>query len=114
MNRFLHRPAAEPAMQNDLLVVVPSRGRPGNIARLAEAMERTCQGDTTLLVGLDGDDPMLPGYLELGFPEVQFEIADGLHFVVPWINRLAVPRADQYRFIGTIGDDNLPQTDGWD
>jgi hypothetical protein len=25
-----------------------------------------------------------------------------------------VPRTERYRFIGTIGDDNVPLTDGWD
>jgi len=95
---------------NDLLVIVPSRGRPGNVARLADAMEKTCWGDTTLLVGLDDDDPELAMYPS----GVLYELRTGLHQVVAWVNELAVPRTSEYRFIGTIGDDNVPRTSGWD
>ena len=54
--------AGEPGVR-DLLLVVPSRERPANIARLAEALKETCRGDTHFLVGLDADDPTLPEYL---------------------------------------------------
>jgi hypothetical protein len=94
----------------DLLVVVPSRGRPASIERLWDAMAGTCRGDTTLLVGLDDDDPEL-GVYPAG-PER--EVRPGLRQVVAWINALAVPRAGAYRFTGTIGDDNVPRTEGWD
>lgn len=99
----------------DLLLAVPSRGRPGNIARLHDAMTATCRADTVLVVGLDEDDPCLPEYLwyqnEQGWAAV---IRPGLRSVVPWINAIAVPRARYYRAIGHIGDDNVPMTDGWD
>lgn len=94
----------------DLLLVVPSRGRPGNIDRLREAMSRTCRGDTTLLLGLDDDDPALASYPA----QAPREVRSGLRQVVAWINELAVPLAAEYRFIGHIGDDNVPMTDGWD
>ena len=38
-------------MARDLVLVVPSRGRPHNVARLIEAMDATCRGDTTLILG---------------------------------------------------------------
>jgi hypothetical protein len=102
----------------DLLLVVPSRGRPQNIARLLEAMDETCRGDTTLVLGLDDDDPELPAYGELlkarGVLGKDTEIRGGLHQVVAWVNQLAVPRAPEYRFTGHIGDDNVPRTAGWD
>jgi hypothetical protein len=75
-------------------------------------MTQTCRGDTQLLVGLDTDDPALDAYERI--PGVEYLVEEGLRFVVPWINALAVPRAEEYRFIGTIGDDNLPETVGWD
>jgi hypothetical protein len=46
----------------DLAVLVPSRERPHNIARLIEAMDKTCRGDTTLIVGVDEDEPHLDEY----------------------------------------------------
>jgi len=42
-------------------VLVPSQ-RPQNIARLAQTMSATCQGDTALIVGVDADDPKLGEY----------------------------------------------------
>ena len=93
----------------DLLVAVPSR-RPHNTARLWQAMQKTCTGDTTLLVGIDDDDPALDSYPE--GPEYLIQPNPGN--VVAWINALTVPYTGQYRYIGTIGDDNLPETPGWD
>ncbi len=104
--------AGEPGVR-DLLLVVPSRERPANIARLAEALKETCRGDTHFLVGLDADDPTLPEYLDLDC-ETEFVVEADLHGVVAWVNHLAVPRAAGYRFIGTINDDNVPRTEGWD
>ena len=94
----------------DLLVVVPSRGRPQNIGRLADAMAATCRGDTTLIVGLDDDDPTAGQYPD----GPAYEVRAGLRNVVPWINELAVPQVGNFRWIGHIGDDNVPLTDGWD
>lgn len=95
-------------------MVIPSRGRPGNITRLIEAMAATCEGDTTLIVGLDEDDPSLQDYPALNGPSGWYEYRAGLHKVTAWCNELAVPLAREYQFIGHFGDDNLPQTPGWD
>lgn len=94
----------------DLLVAVPSRGRPQNIARLWQAMTDTCTADTRLVVGLDEDDPSAEGYP----PGPQYVIRPGLRQVAAWLNELAVPRTGEYRAIGTLGDDNEPVTPGWD
>jgi hypothetical protein len=97
----------------DLALVVPSRERPHNIARLLEAMDKTCRGDTTLIVGVDDDDPCLDAYR--AFANCEVVVETGLHRqLVRWLNVLAVPRANEYRFIGHIGDDNVPRTVGWD
>jgi hypothetical protein len=97
----------------DLAVLVPSRERPHNIARLIEAMDKTCRGDTTLIVGVDEDDPYLDEYR--AFNECEVEVRPGLrHRLVRWLNLLALPRVDDYRFLGHIGDDNVPRSAGWD
>lgn len=102
-------------MKDNMLLVVPSRSRPASIARLREAMASTCRGDTCLLVGLDDDDPQLPEYLALeSSVKDQVTVEPDLHQVVAWINRLALPNVNGYKYIGHIGDDNVPSTIGWD
>lgn len=98
----------------DLAVLVPSRARPANVIRLIESFRATCRGDTQLVIGLDADDDTIDVEWSERFPDIEFVVEEGLRYVVAWINQLAVPRADQYRFIGTIGDDNVPRTVGWD
>lgn len=94
----------------DLLMVVPSRGRPGNIRRLADAMRVTCTAGTDLIVGLDLDDPTADDYPA----DIDYIMRNDLRKVTAWCNALAVPGAEVYRAIGHFGDDNLPQTPGWD
>lgn len=97
----------------DLALIVPSRGRPHNIARLLDAMNQTCRADTRLIVGVDDDDPCLDEYRS--FNECEIVVQSSLRRqLVKWLNLLAVQRTKDYRFIGHIGDDNVPRTDGWD
>lgn len=94
-------------------MVIPSRGRPGNIARLTAAMDDTCTADTGLVVGLDDDDPTAPQYPDPA-GDLSYVIRPDLHKVTAWTNYLAVPRVQDCRGIGHFGDDNVPQTRGWD
>jgi hypothetical protein len=94
----------------DLAVIVPSRGRPQNITRLYNTMMATAGGDTQLIVGLDGDD-------EGNYPRihgVEYVVSTTLRHVGPWINHLATEAAENYRFVGHIGDDNVISTPLWD
>jgi hypothetical protein len=103
-------------MLKELLVVVPSRGRPQNISRLVDAMGKTCRAATDLWVGLDDDDPQLPAYQEMDTGPYPWwsETRPDLRNVVPWVNHLAMARYQDYQAVGHIGDDNVPLTDGWD
>lgn len=100
----------------DLLVIVPSRGRPGNIAELLEAWGKTVKGDTGLLVAVDEDDPELSAYQDvcrsvpLGFRPV----IGPRERLGPTLNRLAIERAPDHFAIGFMGDDHRPRTPGWD
>jgi hypothetical protein len=118
----------------DLLVVVPSLGRPQNVERLIAGMRATIKNRVDLVVGLDAADSMLMNYplcVELDAKVtawkrilttpttqglgIEWDIAAGLPpGVVAGINHLAVPRAKNYRYIGFMGDDHLPCTVGWD
>ncbi len=97
----------------DLAIVVPSRGRPTRVAALWEGLNSTLsrrRADVHIVVGLDSDDPEGPNYPE----GPDYVVRSDVHYVVPWINALAVPLVNEFRYIGMIGDDNMPRTVGWD
>jgi hypothetical protein len=96
----------------DLLVIVPSRGRPDAVRELCGAVKATTRERTDLLIAFDDDDPAREGY------EKQ---RDGLSWVsgprasmVPWTNQIAAARAGSYRALCSMGDDHRPRTKGWD
>lgn len=95
----------------DIAIMVPSRGRPGNIRRLQENMFENCRVDTSLHVYVDNDDPRLDEYRELV----------GVNLVVgepsrigPILNRNVMDLVDNYYIVGFMGDDHAPRTPGWD
>ena len=126
----------------DLVVIVPSRGRPGAVKPLIEAFGDTVTDNATcLMFALDADDAALPDYLEaldphmihadgmymsLGDPEVAVNIGDepgSMVVALNWAARcLARLPDDQYDeidgeapfAIGFMGDDHRPRTKGWD
>lgn len=97
----------------DLLMLVPSRGRPAAVADLADAWEKTSAGAADLLVVADDDDPELPGYQQLGV-DVRVHASTGSRGIVPVLNAAAVEAAARYRMVGFMGDDHRPRTTGWD
>lgn len=94
-----------------LLMIIPSRGRPGNLDRLLEAWRTTASGYADLVVALDDDDPDLFAY-DAG--RVAMVTVGPRRSFVAWTNELAVRQAANYRFIGSMGDDHRPRTPGWD
>lgn len=99
----------------DLTVIVPSRGRPDSARRLIAAFEDTTCADTDLLICVDEDDPTLPAYLALEHEGAHVGLTVGpRQRLVGWTNEVAIdPAIDSYAY-GSIGDDHLPQTPGWD
>lgn len=103
----------------DLVVIVPSRGRPDAIEDLLAAFAETCTADTELAIAIDADDPQRAAYLKL---------ADRLYSVseqasgtmVSALNQAAeYATTDQFVTpgpfaIGFMGDDHRPRTVGWD
>ncbi|MEU1071918.1 MULTISPECIES: hypothetical protein [unclassified Streptomyces] len=104
-------------MPDDLLVIIPTRGRPQAIPEIMDAWDATA-ATADLLFAVDTDDPQLAGY------EAQAEAlkSDGrVQFVfgererlVGTLNRQAVTAASAYRFLGFMGDDHRPRTARWD
>lgn len=104
-------------MSGDLLVIVPSRGRPRNIARLLSAVHATRQADTHVHVAVDEDDPEASAYQavmdDAGADGDVLEVgsAKGL---CAWTNEVAVRKAGSYPSLASLGDDMIPRTPGWD
>lgn len=97
----------------DLVLLVPSRGRPLNVERLVASCAKTCRADTVIHFGFDEDDRFLADNLAA---------ADGCPAVIgprmglaAWTNRLAFAHpGEDASWLCSIGDDMVPLTDGWD
>jgi hypothetical protein len=94
-----------------LLVIVPSRCRPGHIERLWEAWTVTATGYAELLVCLDSDDPDLDLYRLIDGP--LFTVAPRNGFA-PRLTVEAVAHAPRHFALASWGDDHVPRTYGWD
>lgn len=95
----------------DLVLLVPSRGRPANVTRLIEACSRTCRADTVIAFGFDDDDPELVDNLKAAdgcFTSVRRRMG-----LSRWTNTLAALHMDAPALC-SLGDDMIPVTDGWD
>lgn len=97
----------------ELLVIVPSRGRPQNIAALHEAWQATTTSSARLLVAVDDDDPMLDGYRQVcGDRGIELTIGPRLR-MCPTLNAVAVERAPRHFALGFMGDDHRPKSRAW-
>lgn len=100
----------------DLLVILPTRGRPHNIADVLAAWDETGGFEhADLLLAVDADDPANDDYLRAvaGHPRVLLWTSPWQKPMVTLLNEVAVAYADSYRLLAFAGDDNLPRTAGW-
>ena len=102
---------------SDLLVIVPSRGRPNNIARLLDAVHATAKAQTHVHVAVDDDDPELERYryvMGQAAGEGDKLTVGPRKGLTGWTNEIAVPAAEEYPYLASLGDDMVPRTPGWD
>jgi hypothetical protein len=103
----------------DLLIIVPTRGRPQNAAAVLDAWYATDAWDhADLVFVVDADDPRRSGYLTLtnhpGYGNKWM-----LHEEPEWqpmvtkLDKVATRCAGGYFALGFAGDDHLPRTVGW-
>jgi hypothetical protein len=102
-----------PMTEPELVVIVPSRGRPAAVVELERAFRDTCAAGTRLMFAFDDDDPDLPAAL----PADVHQLVGRHQSMVEALNHaaaelLAGPCAPQA--IGFMGDDHRPRTPGWD
>lgn len=103
-------------MTGDLLVIVPTRGRPQNIARLIDSVTMTCQVKTHFVIGVDDDDPQLATYeaVMARAGDAGTMVTGPRKGLTAWTNEIAMARAGDYRHLASFGDDHVPVTRGWD
>jgi hypothetical protein len=102
----------------DLMVIVPSRGRPESIPRVVEAWNATGGfDDADLAFVVDTDDPCLDRYGVAASdaipPLARVSVADVWRPLVPKLNLATAKWAGDYLAVGFAGDDHLPRTHGW-
>lgn len=95
-----------------LWLLVPSRGRPANVDRLVRACALTCSASTHLHFGFDADDPMLDRNV-IASAAHRYDVAPRMG-LVEWTNRLAAMHTGDSEALGSVGDDMVPVTQGWD
>lgn len=96
---------------SDLCVIVPTRGRPQNTARLLLAWKATGADGLPSFV-VDSDDPCFMEYSAQPSYMVPREPTGG--GMVDALNEEATRLAWPARAVGFMGDDHLPRTSGWD
>lgn len=127
----------------DLVVIIPTRGRPHTVPELVESFRETCREDTHLILAVDEDDPDLETYSDnvrhaiygayltgenegwktytkdpAIWNKVGVCVVDNPTNMVGALNRTARYVLDsvvnQPRAIAFMGDDHRPRTPGWD
>jgi hypothetical protein len=99
----------------DLVIIVPSRGRPEAAQELWQAFGDTCTADTQLVFALDDNDPT-----RVGYPDEPAIWTGPSRSMVEALNGAATASVDgMFGFvapfaIGFMGDDHRPRTKGWD
>lgn len=95
----------------NLVVLVPSRNRPGNIADLIKSFDET-ETESDLIVIVDDDEPQMDEYLKQGCDVLMVQ-KQGKGMAKP-LNFAANLFADKYRHFAFLGDDHRPRTKNWD
>lgn len=98
----------------DLVVIVPSRGRPEAARALAQAFADTCTADTFLTFAVDDDDPTLEQYKTVGDGVHSGTLILPSHTMSEALNLAARSAANGAFAVGFMGDDHRPRTHGWD
>lgn len=104
----------------DLLVIVPSRGRPESVARVVDAWQATGAFEhADLVFAVDMDDPQIGAYCQVA----KDRRGDGKHWWLreepkwlPMVHKLdnaARAEARDYLALAFMGDDHVPRSAGW-
>jgi hypothetical protein len=99
----------------DLVVVVPTRGRPERFSAFLQAWEDTALGYAHLVACLDTDDPTRMDYPKIPNHVGRYSISvpNGFARRLSEEATLVAKHGDAFA-IASLNDDHLPRTPGWD
>lgn len=103
-----------------LALIVPTKGRPLNAARLIDAITDTAGWYLQdVVLAIDPGEPLKREYEDIVAGETSMwahvhSIATIPQRMGPVLNAAAAVYADTVDYIGFMGDDHVPRTDGWD
>lgn len=104
-------------MAMKMCVVVPSRGRPENAERLAQAFKDT-NTEADLYVIIDNDDPKWDEYAKSqNYKKLPADNKTGgcaKSLNTGAVHLLDITKYPLYDYFVFMGDDHLPRTQGWD
>lgn len=102
-------------MSGDLVVIVPSRGRPDAAVELAQAFRDT-GASARLVFAVDDDDETRAQYARAlrVYPDTTIHYGRAPSNMVRALNGVADLYRNEAFAIGFMGDDHRPRTDGWD
>lgn len=121
--RLDQAPELAAELEAPIVYLVPSRGRPHNVAELLEAWAATLSDVPVaeLVVMLDEDDPELKGYLDVIGGVQCTELPEWANVTIgprlrlgPTLNHVAPYFAADRIAVGFMGDDHRPRTKGFD
>jgi len=105
----------------DLVVITPSRGRPERLATMVKACAQTSADRVRVLVCVDDDDPQFEAYAaQAAAASGGYILATGKRRSLSgWTNLaaadlLAGPAVGPPRYLASLGDDHIPETQDWD
>lgn len=106
-----------------MLIIVPTRGRPGSVAPLVQAWHDTeaFTDGAALCFAIDVDDPAHVDYTRALIEAARSVSVGGLQLyaIATWrpmvgkLNAAARHYAHGYSVLGFAGDDHIPRTPGW-
>jgi hypothetical protein len=97
---------------NEILVLVPSRGRPQAAKDFLGAWDETTSEFADLMFVCDDDDPVLQEYRDV-VPRHNLTVGPRVR-LGPTLNREAARWCEAYEVLGFMGDDHRPRTMSWD
>lgn len=104
-------------LADDILILVPTRGRPGALPELIQAWRDT-GAEAHLWFCIDFDDPEEMAYITAYYdskPSKNMHIASTERLrLAGTLNYWAADALPDFKAIGFMGDDHRPRTKGWD